>query len=173
MAQTLRQKSSFKNTGSFFNMVMGNNSTLPEVGKGATILLWTDRHAYEVMEVSDDKKSCIIEQYLPERVDKLGMSDHQEYKYEKTNGFKQKVVWRREKWRLEIKTIEFLDSYYKEYEQAKKEIGPLNARKQYIDSLFDGYGNLILVEGKTRVKKSYSPVNILFGQKREYYDFSF
>lgn len=33
------QKLSLKETGSFFNWMMGNNSSVPEVGKGATMLL--------------------------------------------------------------------------------------------------------------------------------------
>ena len=64
-----------KTTGSLSNYLMGNNATLPEVGKGATILHWTDRSAYEVIEVSENKMECIIQRYDSERVDGLGMFD--------------------------------------------------------------------------------------------------
>lgn len=53
-------------TGSFINYMMGNNSTLPEVGKGCTILGWSDRHAYEVMNVSVDGKKVTIQQMKTE-----------------------------------------------------------------------------------------------------------
>ena len=46
--------------GGFINQMMGNNSTLPVVGEGATILMYSDRHAYEVIEVSDDSSKCVI-----------------------------------------------------------------------------------------------------------------
>jgi len=53
-------KQTRKIRGSLINDLMGNNSTVPEVGKGATILLYSDRHPYEVLEVSEDKKSALI-----------------------------------------------------------------------------------------------------------------
>ena len=76
-----------KETGSLVNLLMDNNIGVPEVGKGATILSWSDRHAYEVMSASEDKTRVLIQRYLPERVDKNGMSDMQEYEYEKLNGY--------------------------------------------------------------------------------------
>lgn len=58
---TLQKSTAGKTTGSLFNHLMGNNATLPEVGKGATILHWTDRSAYEVVEVSESRMECIIQ----------------------------------------------------------------------------------------------------------------
>lgn len=70
-------------TGSVFNHIMSMGDNIPEVGKGATELLWTDRHAYFVLWVSDDKKECIIERANAIRTDDLGMSDSQDYRYER------------------------------------------------------------------------------------------
>jgi hypothetical protein len=47
--------------GSFHNQLMSNNATLPEVGKGATELHYTDRTCYEVIEVSEDKMTVKLE----------------------------------------------------------------------------------------------------------------
>ena len=47
-------------SGGFINQMMGNNSTEPKVGEGATVLSYSDRHAYEVIEVSDCGNSCVI-----------------------------------------------------------------------------------------------------------------
>jgi len=68
-------------TGSLVNHVMSKSGTKPEVGKGATELLWSDRHAYFVNEVSKDGKECVIERADAVRIDKNGMSECQDYKY--------------------------------------------------------------------------------------------
>jgi hypothetical protein len=39
--------------------------------------------------------------------------------------------------------------------------------------LFDENAELKIVEGKTKYKMEYSKINILFGKKEEYYDYSF
>lgn len=102
-----------KTTGSLINYVMGNNNTLPVVGQGATRLSWSDRHAYEVMSVSKDGKCVIIQQYIPERNDPYGMSDCQEYKYEKLDGNDTIVIWRYNAWYIEYEAIEYVEEYYK------------------------------------------------------------
>lgn len=44
-------------TGSFINEIMYHtiNNVKPYVGMGATEILWSDRHAYEIVEVVDAK----------------------------------------------------------------------------------------------------------------------
>lgn len=68
--------------GSFFNMMMSNGKSTPEVGMGATLLLWTDRHAGTITEVSEDKKTIKWKADKVSRVDNNGMSDSQDYSYE-------------------------------------------------------------------------------------------
>ena len=68
-------------TGSFVNWMMSQGQTPPVVGKGATVLLWTDRHAYFVDYVSKDGKEVVIERANCRRADNLGMSDQQAYEY--------------------------------------------------------------------------------------------
>ena len=46
--------------GGFFNQLMSHNSTVPVVGEGATILLYSDRHAYEVLAVDEKKKTVVL-----------------------------------------------------------------------------------------------------------------
>lgn len=157
-----------KTTGSFINYLMGNNTTLPEVGKGATILLWTDRHAYEVMSIEGDKVT--LQQYLPERIDSNGMSETQKYKYEKLSGKEKIIVWRKNGWFELIETIVFTPEYSKYVEQNRKDYYKSGAYKQ----LYNPETNsLILVKGKTKIKRTYSKINIIFGVKEEYYDYSF
>ncbi|MFA6813428.1 MAG: hypothetical protein WCR45_10165 [Bacteroidaceae bacterium] len=119
-------------TGSFINMMMSRNGSLPEVGKGATELRWTDRSAYEVIEVREDKKRVIVQQYLPKRIDSNGMSECQDYEYKDLHPMKEVIVWKWGSWRWE---------------------------REYTEN------------GKTT--REYSKVNILWGVKDEYFDYSF
>ena len=52
----MKQSAKIGIAGSFINQMMSNNSTLPEVGKEATVMHYTDRSCYEVIEVSKDYK---------------------------------------------------------------------------------------------------------------------
>jgi len=166
-------------TGSFINMMMSRNRSLPEVGKGATLLSWTDRHAYEVMSVSPDGKRVVIQQYIPERIDQNGMSmsECQDYKYEKLNGHNEVVVWRNGAWRSEVIRVEFCKDYYAEFErrQALCETSEQHDAlyEEMIKPLLSENSNFRLVDGKTCLKKQYSKVNVLWGVKDEYYDYTF
>ena len=55
------QKAKVGVAGSFFNQLMSNNCTIPEVGKGATQMHYTDRTCYEVVNVSEDGKGATLE----------------------------------------------------------------------------------------------------------------
>ena len=158
-------------TGSLFNYMMGNNVSQPVVGQGATILHWTDRSAYEVIEVSKDLKKCKIQRYDPERVDNLGMSDSQEYKYEKLTEEKHDLIFRNGAWRYNcteiIFTKEFLSS-------CTKFATALNLTEEQRLEIYHGEPfPQKVVDGITKLKKVYPKVNIIFGVKREYYDYSF
>jgi type II secretory pathway component GspD/PulD (secretin) len=166
-----------KETGSFMNMLMSNNKTVPQAGKGATILSWTDRHAYEVVYVSKDGKTVDMCPYHAERVDKDGMSESQTYKYEKLSANRIRLKWMRGAWRQVNDKVVFEDNFYKEYEDLVND-DPNREKtdmldKLYMKPLFDENGDLQLVKGKTKVKTEYSKVNVIFGVKDEYYDYSF
>jgi len=51
METILKQNRKIGVAGGFINQMMGNNSSIPVVGKGCTILHYSDRSAYEVIEV--------------------------------------------------------------------------------------------------------------------------
>ncbi len=50
-------------TASLSNSLMGRNRKQPVVGKGATILRWTDRNCAEVLEVRNSGKIAILQMY--------------------------------------------------------------------------------------------------------------
>lgn len=65
------------------------------VGDGATQHLWSDSHAYTVIEVRS-KFQLVLQKDIARRVDKNGMSDQQEYEYERDpQGHTLKVSLRR------------------------------------------------------------------------------
>lgn len=159
-------------TGSFFNLMMGNNRTLPVVGKGATVLLWTDRHAYEVIWVSDNQMECKIQRYDPERTDSHGMSDCQGYKYEKLTDEVLHIQYRNRAWRQKDSRIVWTKEVMDKADEAGFfRVANVLTKEQY-EQAFDG-DRMHLVPGITRVKTTWPKINILFGEKREYYDYSF
>lgn len=71
-------------TGSFINALYdaANNPTVPEVGMGGTVVMWSDRHAVTVVEVSRTGHRVTVREDTATRIDGNGMSDAQTYSYE-------------------------------------------------------------------------------------------
>lgn len=57
------------------------NQTTPNVGDGATKLMYTDRHAYTVVAVSKNGRRCTLRRDVATRVDDNGMSEDQDYTF--------------------------------------------------------------------------------------------
>ena len=75
-------------TGSLINHIMSTaKARTPEIGEGATILCWSDRHAGTVTAVETASGGQVViitvQEDIATRVDKNGMSDCQEYTYER------------------------------------------------------------------------------------------
>lgn len=71
-------------TGSLTNHLysrMVKGAPIPQVGEGATILCWTDRHGATVVEVLKGGKYIAVVEDDCRRIDKNGMSENQEYEY--------------------------------------------------------------------------------------------
>ena len=113
-----------KETANFTNWLMSAHSELPQVGKGATILMWTDRNAYEVLDVSKDKKTVTIQRYK-RKLDKNAEPYSDNYIYDELEGKPFKIYFKWGSWKEK-----------------------------------DNYGK-------------YIKINIIFGIKDEYYDWSF
>ncbi len=161
-----------KNTGSLNNLMMGNNETEPIVGQGATQMLWTDRYAFEVLEVSKDKKTCVIQQYEAERADKNGMSEDQSYKYEKLIYSPITIVYKWGAWRTKTVSVTFADELLEKHgEYAGRQ---LHEAYKLSGGQYDKQAQMIdVISGVTRKHTNYNKINIIFGIKRQYYDYSF
>jgi hypothetical protein len=161
-----------KDVGSTSNYMLGNNATAPVVGKGATVLLWSDRQAYEVVEVSENQQTVKIKRCLVKALKNNTYTEDQEWDYSKLSDHTQTLVYENGKWCEKHIEIIFKPSYYKEYEKLGNEIGFFEARKQMVDILFVK-GELQLIKGKTKIRNKSNPINIVFGYQNEYNDPTF
>ena len=82
------------------NILMSQNNTTPTEGGLATVLRYSDRQVYFVNSVSQNGKQAIIERARPVRIDSLGMTDAQQYSYERVpNQVTEEIKFSRGKWR--------------------------------------------------------------------------
>jgi len=163
--------------GSFSNQIMGNNSTIPEVGKGATELMYSDRVCYEVVEVSEDKKTARL-QRLKAVWDKSkpGGIGHQNWILEPTENYIT-VVFRYGSWYTKIKCIKFTKQFLEECSSNGIEYIGRYLRNNNPELANLIYGNepipQNIVKGITNEGNVWNKISIIFGQKDYYYDWSF
>lgn len=150
-------------SGSFFNQLMSNNATIPEVGKGATQMLYSDRNCFEVVEVSKDGKTVKLQHLnaLP-RVAGSQMG-HQDWGFAELDRFTT-IQWRHNAWRKKIETIVYTDSFLGKIENG------ISKFDDYKSVVYDKLGNRSVVEGITELKVEWHKINILFGVKDYHYD---
>ena len=172
-----RQKAKVGVAGSFFNQIMSNNATLPEVGKGATEMHYTDRTCYEVIEVSKDFKTVKLEA-LDARIDPAYLASlngkdcigHQNWVYDKTGRFCT-IVWKWGSWKRMNKVVRFTKEFIA---NAKFEALARNLTPEQHEQV---YGNDVrpqnVVQGITEAGFEYHTIKIIFGRKDYYYDWSF
>ena len=69
-------------TGSLTNNIYANSKQpAPEIGMGATQLLYSDRHAFSVIKIVSPKK-IVVQRDKVTRTDSNGMSESQDYNFE-------------------------------------------------------------------------------------------
>lgn len=110
-----KQRTKIGVAGSFFNQLMSNNSSVPEVGKGATLMHYSDRSCLEVIEVSKDGKTVKLEE-LDAEWDKTkpGGIGHQNWILKPTGRFVT-ISWRHNAWRRKHQKIVFTEKLCKNY----------------------------------------------------------
>ena len=163
--------------GGFINQLMGNNSSTPKVGEGATILMYSDRYAYEVIEVSNDSSRCVIRSMDCKFVGS-GYGDERYTYSSNEDGSTKTIEWneRKQQWGETWNSIEIQKSLQsklvKEYGYGWSDYLPVP-----YDSLTDCsngvYPKLKLVKGVTKEYKNFSKVSIIFGVMEEYRDPTF
>lgn len=159
-------------SGSLINWIESHNQTLPEVGKGATEYLWSDRNAYFVNEVSKDFKRVTLERANPvyRQGDCKYTMEAYPVSYERT-GQTFEVVFRYGGWYkvsveklLKDSVVEMLDTAHKN-----------GTGEMLRDIMFNykGDGDTTFKPHYYETKKRYSKINIGFGVMNAYYDPSF
>lgn len=155
--------------GSFTNYLMGNNSSTPEVGKGATLLSYTDRHPAEVLEVSADGKQCVIRGMKAKAKPNSGGMGHQDWDISPDpDSPTDTLIYRNGAWRKVIEQVVFDNNWHDSFatrEQLWDEMKRLG--------VFDENGDMRIIKGVTKVKRTYDKVNILFGRAEYHYDWEF
>jgi len=170
--------------GGFINQMMGNNNTLPVVGEGATILMYSDRCAYEVIEVSNDGMQCVIRKMDTTFVGS-GYGDEQ-YTYQSNpENYTKTLEWSNKKqcWGEVSFSVEIIkalaNKYYKQYgwgstEILLKDCGIESYQHLYEDPNADNYYNqMMIIDGVTKKYKNFAKVSIIFGTMEQYRDPSF
>jgi hypothetical protein len=69
--------------GSLQNLLAGSSASSPEIGMGATFVMWTDREPGTITLVSMDKTKIWVSRDKATRIDNNGMSEMQEYTFER------------------------------------------------------------------------------------------
>lgn len=89
---------------------------LPKVGDGVTKLMYSDRYAYTVVEVSKTGKTCYVTKDMAVRIDSNGQSESQVYRFEsQPNGTRFKLTLRRRGWKADGDSSRWLIGERDEY----------------------------------------------------------
>ena len=156
--------------GCLHNQIMGNNSSIPKVGEGATILHYSDRSAYEVLDVSEDGNSCVIRQMKCKFIgDSYG---DERYEYLSNNeAQKSTLEWNEKKkcWGSVSYHVQIIKSLQKKYYEKHG--------YKWIDIFLSDYSltrddlsEKKLIKGITKQYKEFNEVSIIFGVMEKYRD---
>jgi hypothetical protein len=167
--------------GGFINQMMGNNSTVPVVGEGATILHYSDRSAYEVISVSNDSRKCTIRKMATKFIGEGYGDERYEYSSD-LEGSTVDLEWNEKKgsWGKVYFTTEIIKSLFKKldaeygYKLWDNLPNGLSSddlyEKRYDD---DYYNKMKLIPNVTKEYKNFEKVSVIFGVCEEYCDPSF
>lgn len=168
-----QQKAKVGVAGNLINQLMANNSTLPEVGKGATELMYSDRHCYEVIEVSEDYKTVKIESLSAKHdPSKEGGMGHQNWILEPTGQFST-VVWRNNKWKVKSTIIDWTKEFCKKADATGKNYYQVLTEEEFAAVYGEEIRPSNIVEGITEYKTVYNPIKLIWGTKDYRYDWEF
>jgi len=179
---TKRQTRKIGVAGGFINQMMGNNSSEPKVNEGCTILSYSDRSAYEVIEVSEDKLSCVIRKLDTKNIGECYGDERYEYTSNPEN-HTLTLEWNDKKqcWGQVSYSVEIIKSLYKKYDKQYgwdcidmilKDQG-LNDYNELYDNPHaedNFYNQKKIIKGLTKQYKNFDKVSVIFGIAEQYRD---
>ena len=167
------QKKKVGTAGLFQNQMMGNNATMPELGKYATELMYSDRHPYKVVKVSKDYKTVRLMR-LDHEWDKTkqGGAGHQNWIFKETEYYST-LVWKWGAWRFMSDAIRFTKEFTSKHEAHYHHADVLT--EEQIEEIWGkGFHPKKVVEGITEAYKEYRKASIIFQDYPNYhYDWEF
>ena len=167
--------------GGFINQMMGNNSTTPKVGEGATILMYSDRHANEVTWVAEDGLSCKIRSMDCKFVGS-GYGDERYTYHSNPKNHNKTLEWSNKKqcWGEVGYSVEIIkalgNKYYKKYGYGWTDVLLKECNIESYDHLYENpnadnfYNQKKLIKGVTKKYKNFNKISIIFGVMEEYRD---
>ena len=184
METILKQNRKIGVAGGFINQMMGNNSSIPVVGKGCTILHYSDRSAYEVIEVSNDGMNCVIREMDSKFIGSGYGDERYTYKSNVENEIKTlEYSNKKQCWGEITHTVEIIKSLAKNYfnkygygstEFLLKDNGIKSYEHLYENPNADNdYNQMMVINGVTKKYKNFTKVSCIFGKMEKYRDPSF
>ena len=167
--------------GGFINQMMGNNATQPEVGKGATILSYSDRHAYEVTEVAEDGLSCVIREMDTKNIGEAYGDERYEYaSNEENHTYNLRWNEKRACWGKVGSSVQIIKALAKKLDKqygfgwTKFLPNGVDYSDLFIKENEDNfYNQMKVVKGITKEYKNFEKISIIFGVMEQYRDPSF
>tara|TARA_Y100000310_G_scaffold292019_1_gene320435 strand:+ start:576 stop:1133 length:558 start_codon:yes stop_codon:yes gene_type:complete len=185
MSKVKRQRQKVGTAGSFQNQMMGNNTTEPKVNEGCTILHYSDRDAYEVIQVSEDKNSCIIRKMGTKHIGESYGDERYEY-FSNPELHTMNLEWNDKKgqWGEVTYSVEIIKALYNKYDKQYgwgcidillKDFGLNDYQELYDNPEAEDnfYNEKKLIKGLTKRYKNFKKVSIIFGHASQYRDPSF
>lgn len=177
------QKQSISKSGSFFNWLMANNATIPVAGEFATILMYSDRDVIRVDSVSNCGKKVVVEMMNTiANKEKNHQMGHQNWIHQPTGQF-YSIEYRNNSWKRVGEIIEFTDEFQKSIpaQYRNEKFGFINIVQYlrnekpelYEQIYLDDVMPMVVVDGITKAKKTYSKINIMFDVCNYHYDWEF
>ena len=181
--KNLKQTRKVGVSGGFINQMMGNNQTIPKVGEGATILMYSDRNAYEVIWVSPENDKCKIRPMNCKFIG-IGYGDER-YSYSsdlEAHEINLEYNYKKNQWQSFGYNIEIIKSLknklYKQYGYGWTSYLPNGLTYDDLidrsgEEIDDYYRPMKLISGVTKEYKVVNKISIIFGVMEQYRDPSF
>jgi len=167
--ENMKQKQTkLSHTGSFINWMMSSNSTIPEVGKGATELHWSDRTPYEVLEVANEGKSALIRQMGYRASRQMQMGEQAWELFSEPENESIWVHWKWNAWRTKNSRWYKTDKFWEDLEANKQTM-----EKEELQIWLDSMENKADFPEYYEFHTEWNVKKLLFGKAEYYYDWSF
>lgn len=159
-------------SGSFINWMMSSNSTIPQIGMGATELHWSDRTPWEVIAIDNDGKGCTIRQMdvtAHPDAHKIGMGHQAWLITSNEEGHTRKLRWRHNAWRYKTSHYRITEQWEIANESNRQNMSfdDYHAWRTYTSENKERFTDLF------KLHYEWHKMSIIFGNAEYHYDWEF